>query len=102
MINLYGKALITHENVGFLFDAFGVDRRLLDIRHKPYDKACPFRESEDDCSTSCIIGGIVDARGSKIGSSLCPIYRFTNFDMLKSHKIYAKANLLAPDTVEDL
>lgn len=102
MINLYGKAMITRENIGFLFDAFGVDRRLLDIRHGAYSEACPFREGVGGCSTSCIIGDIVDSDGSKVGSNLCPMYRFTSGYIINGPKMYAQANLLVPDTVEDL
>ena len=96
-----GMKLVTLDNVGNLFDSFGIDRELMKIRHNPYGGSCPFREGNDDCSSSCIIGNATDDYGSSIGSNLCPMYRITS-GKLCSDKMYVTSSLLDDQIVDDL
>ena len=96
-----GMKLVTLDNVGNIFDSFGIDRELMKIRHKAYHDGCPFRESGDICSSSCIIGNATDDYGARVGSNLCPMYRITN-GKLCSDKMYVTSSLLDDQIVDDL
>ena len=101
MSKLDGMELITKDNVRLLFDSFGVGHHLMGVPHTAYNQACPFRESEDGCQSSCLLKGITGVSGERVGSSLCPMWRITK-GLMDSHKMYAPISMFGMSDVKDL